>query len=229
MRRFLLPLLLCLLLTVSCQSGGDVSYSAKERQKALLTLSEDILSNLSRDAHLSAEDLSSALSPVHTAYAEYVPLYQEISASYLEELAVILDPLVLEAVPILAEAAEEVIKAPPEEVFLADSGLTSQVGSICRRELVSFYRERLSGMEAELSSAYSTPEREFLLIRASYLNLSRVGGRFYLPYPKPCGLDDIAEAMASFLLERIAEEESRLKNLPPESADSPYMVFWSYA
>ena len=184
---------------------------------------------VSASPDISSDAVMAVLDPSFAAYADYVPLYDDLASSYAADVAAIISPLLPSAYPLVEGAMAGISSSHPVDLISGDTAFTDEIRRSIGQEVEAAYLSAVSGQAAALAGAFSAASGEFSLIRQAYLNLSSVGGAMAVPLALPVSYGDLASLLANTLFSRLAEAERTLKNRPVTDSSSPYGVFWGGA
>ena len=224
--RLLLPILLLVL--ISCQSNRARVYTEEETAAAFSLLSSDIIEyiTITNSGEIPAETLESALPSSFSAYSAILPLYDDVSRTYCEEVSGIVSPIIPSAYPVVEESMAAVAASHPVDLIIGDTAFTEAVRESCEDDVRAVYQSELEKHSEELTAVSSVPYSLFMSVRKAYENLSSVGGGLAVPYPAAFTPSNLSYALSDILFSRIGEAEHALKNKPLSDPDSPYAIFW---
>ncbi len=226
MKKLLLPSFFLLLIVVSCQSTqGVVNYDRSKSADAVLLLGQDLI-RLSREIRLTKTDIEDLVPPSYRAYIDYVPRYETLLDSYLENVTECV-PSYMDEVYDLVSTETATLSRMADQYIIDDTSLTDKMIVDLSEHLKLHLGDLFLENPEPLKKAFEESRFELGGIKEVYENLAQIKVDITLPEAGEINYDRLASRVIDLMFENFAELEKSIKNQQSNRhSDGPYSIFW---
>ena len=226
----LIILILAATMAASCSTTKETGqelpvYDEISLQNAFQVLVSDCLSSVDGYSSFSKSEIQNLLDDSIKAYEGYLPLYDALMASYIQEIQGVAESSSLWALDALSNLKISL----PENLnpYLKDEMIMGHIESETRSEMEEMLADHISAIMGSAEEKWNIFATECGIIKANYDNLNQLGFVLSLPEVKPIAASQISSLVLDKLYFALESTETYLKNRPLSENDNPaYFVFW---
>ena len=226
----LIILILAVTMAVGCSTTKETNqeipvYDTSSLKNVFQVLVGDCLSTVDGYAAFSQSEIYSMLDDSVKAYEGYLPLYDVLMASYIQEIQSVAESSSIWALNALSDLDLEL----PENLspYLKEEMIMEYIESETRPKMEAMLSNHISAIMDKADEKWNIFATECGIIKANYDNLNQLGFVLFLPEVKPIAAVQISSLVLNKLYFALESTENYLKNRPLSENDNPvYSVFW---
>lgn len=226
----LIILILAATIAAGCSTTEETrqetpAYDNISLKNAFQVLLSDCLSTVDGYASFNQSEIYNLLDDSVKAYEGYLPLYDVLMTSYIQEIQDVAESSSLWAL----ETLSNLEMALPENLspYLKEEMIMEYIEKETRFKMEPLLSSHISTIMGNTNEKWNVFATECGIIKANYDNLNQLGFVLFLPEVKPITVAQISSLVLDKLYFALESTENYLKNRPLSENDNPaYSVFW---
>lgn len=194
-------------------------------EEAFHVLIDDCFATASGYGDFTTSDMAGLLDGSVGAYEDYLPLYDVLLDSYLQELVKTAEASSQWALDTL----EKMEPGLPADLlpYVGDTRITEYIAEKTRAQMTIILTSHIASGMGQADEKWNAFATECGIIKANYDNLNQLGLVLDLPDPRPIGASQLSALVLDRMYAALEDAETYLKNRPLSGNDNEaYYVFW---